>query len=78
LLTKEEKAYMAGVGEKIKEIRKKAKLTQRDIYVRVGIPQNTISDYERGNRNPTLLQLLRLSEALGCEVWELLPYSPLM
>lgn len=64
---------MAGVGAKIKEIRKKAKLTQRDIYIRVGIPQNTISDYERGERNPTLLQLLRLSGALGCEVWEFLP-----
>ena len=64
---------MAGVGEKIKEIRKKAKLTQKDIYVRVGIPQNTISNYEHGDRNPTLLQLLRLSEALGCEVWEFLP-----
>ena len=73
MLTKKEKAYMAGVGEKIKEIRKKAKLTQRDIYVRVGIPQNTISNYEHGDRNPTLLQLLRLSEALGCEVWEFLP-----
>lgn len=73
MLTKQEKAYMAGVGVKIKEIRKKAKLTQRDIYVRVGIPQNTISNYEHGDRNPTLLQLLRLSEALGCEVWEFLP-----
>lgn len=73
MLTKQEKAYMAGVGAKIKEIRKKAKLTQRDIYIRVGIPQNTISDYERGERNPTLLQLLRLSGALGCEVWEFLP-----
>lgn len=73
MLTKQEKAYMAGVGKKIKEIRKEAKLTQRDIYVRVGIPQNTISNYEHGDRNPTLLQLLRLSEALGCEVWEFLP-----
>lgn len=73
MLTKQEKAYMEGVGAKIKEIRKKSKLTQRDIYVRVGIPQNTISNYEHGDRNPTLLQLLRLSEALGCEVWELLP-----
>lgn len=73
MLTKQEKSYMAGVGEKIKEIRKKAKLTQKDIYVRVGIPQNTISNYEHGDRNPTLLQLLRLSEALGCEVWEFLP-----
>ena len=73
MLTHTERAYMRSVGEAIKRIRSEKGITQAGIYVRSGIAQNTISNYECGQRNPTLLHLLRLSEVLGCDLKELLP-----
>lgn len=41
------------MNQRIKEIRKKAGLTQQDFAERIGSARNTIANYEIGNRNPS-------------------------
>jgi transcriptional regulator with XRE-family HTH domain len=47
----------------IREARERAGLTQQDLATRAGVPQSTVSVYERGIRIPTLPTLERLLRA---------------
>lgn len=49
---------------KIKEFRKKKKMTQTDLASIMNVKQNTISQWENGERIPNVLQVLRMSEIL--------------
>lgn len=49
---------------KIKEFRKKKKMTQTDLANIMNVKQNTISQWENGERIPNVLQVLRMSEIL--------------
>jgi putative transcriptional regulator len=53
---------------KIKEFRTKKNLSQADIAKYIGVKQNTISQWEREERNPSILQALRLSEILDTTI----------
>lgn len=70
MVTIAEKRYFEAVGRNIKRIRKSKNLSQVQLYVKSGVSQSAISDYESGNRNPSLLSLYRLSQALSCSVAE--------
>jgi transcriptional regulator with XRE-family HTH domain len=59
-------------GENVRRIRVAAGLSQIVIAERMGIDQGNYSRLERGTAKPTLQTLFRLSEALGCEPYELL------
>lgn len=59
------------IGEKIKQYRRKAGLTQAEMAKRLNSSQNTISQYESGKRMPTVKKLLELSTLLECSVDEL-------
>ena len=50
---------------KIREFRKKKKLSQVDIAKIMEVKQNTISQWETGKRIPNVLQAMKLSEILG-------------
>lgn len=63
------------IGEKIKEARKKAKLSQRELGERLGVSQAMIGQYESGKRNPKIEQLQRLASALKCDISEFLSVS---
>jgi transcriptional regulator with XRE-family HTH domain len=52
----------------IREARERAGLTQRALADRAGVPQSTVSVYERGMRLPTLPTLERLLRAAGFTV----------
>ena len=43
---------MSSIAERIKEIRKRAGLTQREFAERIGAKQNTIAQYEIGRNTP--------------------------
>lgn len=53
------------LGEKIKEYRKKAGLTQNDLALKSGLSKNAIYNYENNKRFPTIDVLNRISESLN-------------
>lgn len=60
------------VGEKIKEERKKAGLTQSELAAKVGVASVTIGQYERGQREPRFLILKKISNVLDVPLEKLL------
>ncbi len=63
------------VGENVKRLRLAAGLTQEQFAERSGFSQQYISDLERGRRNPTVVSLYELAQALRAEVVELIAAS---
>jgi len=60
------------IGENIKYLRKKAKLTQKELASLVGINEVTIRSYEAGKYEPKTDTLYKLRKALDCNINELL------
>lgn len=58
-------------GEKIREARKKAKLTQKKLGELCGIAEPTIRRYELGTLNPKKETLEKIAIPLGCYYFEL-------
>ena len=55
-------------GEKLKELREAAELTQTALADTSGVPIGTIRDYEQAKRTPLLSTAFKLSRALGVSV----------
>ena len=53
------------IGERIREFRKQAGLTQKELGERMGVSNVNIGQYERGLRNPRLPQLKKIADALN-------------
>ena len=63
-------------GELVREARKRAGLTQARLAELAGTTQSAIARLERGGRPPRIDTLLRIAEALQCDlVVELVPRS---
>ncbi len=56
---------MSMAGRMVREARQRAKLTQRQLAAKAGIPQETIARIERGRVDPRVGTLDRLLEACG-------------
>ena len=56
------------VGEKIKYIRKQNKISQQELGNMLGVSQAMIAQYENGKRIPKIETLIKIAEALDCEV----------
>ncbi|WP_300282241.1 helix-turn-helix domain-containing protein [uncultured Subdoligranulum sp.] len=56
------------LGSRIKKARKAANLTQAELAKYAGVATITISQYERGVREPKVDPLLRIANALGVTV----------
>ena len=52
------------VGRNVQRLRLQAGLTQEQLSVKSGFGQNYLSGLEKGRRNPTVLTLHQLAEAL--------------
>lgn len=59
------------VGENFARIRRAKGLTQEELEVRSGFSQQYLSSLERGRRNPTVITLFELAQALGVSHVEL-------
>lgn len=59
------------VGRNVRRIRLQRDLTQEELAERSGFTQQCISDLERGRRNPTIVSLYELAQALGVSHVEL-------
>ncbi|MDE6598668.1 MAG: helix-turn-helix transcriptional regulator [Oscillospiraceae bacterium] len=64
-----------GLPERLRELREKFGISQRDAAERVGIAPTTISGYERGERTPDVLTVLKFSYVYNCSVDYLLGKS---
>lgn len=56
----------------IKEMRTKRGLTQKQLADRLGVKQQNISDWERGERSPSVKNLKKLADALNCRIDDLI------
>ena len=57
---------------KLAELRKSKGLTQQEFAEKIGISNKSLSRYERGDRNPSLAELKRIADVLGCEINDLI------
>jgi len=69
------KLFIVEVGKRIKILRKKLNLTQFDLAVRADLEANAIQRIETGRVNSTLKTLLKISNALEVEFYELFYFS---
>ncbi len=53
-----------GLADRIQDARKEAKIVQKQLEKATGIKQQTISDFENGNKTPSIKQLFDIAEAL--------------
>ncbi len=53
------------VGRNFARIRREKHLTQEEVEARSGFSQQYLSGLERGKRNPTVITLHELAQALG-------------
>lgn len=60
------------VGENFARLRKERGLTQEQVEERSGFSQWYISSLERGRRNPTIISLYELANAIGVRVVDLI------
>jgi len=59
------------IGTRIKEIRTRKRLTQEQLSEKMEINPKYLSSIERGNENPTLNTLIKLSESLEVDLGEI-------
>lgn len=60
------------IGRMIRAHREATKMTAAALAKRVGLSRNTIMNYESGKTEPSASDLVKLAEALGCRVVDLL------
>jgi len=64
------------IGEEIRRRRKERELTIEQLAARAGMAPSAISQIETGRRSPHSASVIKLAEALGCEVGDLYPKAP--
>ena len=59
------------IGDLIKEARKKANLTQKELGQRIGLSYQSIAQWENNLRKPKPETLQKIANALGVSIWSL-------
>ena len=62
----------AALGQAVRGLRADRRITQEQLAALCGLDRTYVGGIERGERNPTYLNLLRLADALGVRSSELL------
>ena len=62
-------------GERIKSLRTGKGWTQEFLAENMDITQNYLSSIERGKENPTFDMIVKLSDGLKVEMWELFDFE---
>jgi transcriptional regulator with XRE-family HTH domain len=57
----------AGFGRRLRELRKRAGLSQEEFAAKIQIHRTYIGAVERGERNPSLKNILKFARALNVE-----------
>ena len=56
------------LGRRVRRRRETLRLTMEQLAHRSGLHWTFVGQIERGERNPTLLTIVRLAKGLGCDV----------
>lgn len=59
------------VGEQIRRVRKRLGVSQRELHIRTGIDMAVLSRIEQGHSSPKIDTLIRMADALGVDLAEL-------
>ena len=59
------------LGQKMREIRRRLDMTQEEVARRLGTDSGSVSRYEPGLRDPSLLEVLKFSRMSGVGMEEL-------
>jgi transcriptional regulator with XRE-family HTH domain len=65
-------AHLVEFGRRVRSIRNSRGLSQEELAAVAGLHRTYVGMIERGEKNLTLLNILRVAEALGCAAAELL------
>ena len=71
-MLKENRGMIMELAEKLKLMRKKAGLTQKEVAAHLNVPHSAISDIENGKRDVTVGELKVLSRLYGRSVEEIM------
>ena len=63
------------IGRRIKELRRRKGFSQEQLAEKADINSKYLSRMERGTENPTLDMLIKLSNALEVEMWEMFDFG---
>lgn len=72
MLDKKQKLYLSQLGNTIKSYRNKYKISQEKLADSAGLHRTYIGMIERGEKNPSFLALISISNALNITINELL------
>lgn len=59
-------------GQKLKRIRESKKMTMQEVADKLGVTQQGYAYYEKGTSTPSIKNVIRLADALGIDMGELL------
>ncbi|HNX29170.1 MAG TPA: helix-turn-helix transcriptional regulator [Syntrophomonadaceae bacterium] len=59
------------MGNRLKELREKASMTQEDLAIRAQVSRQTIISLEKGKYNPSITLAYKLSRIFGVSIEEL-------
>lgn len=65
-------AERAAIGRAVRDLRASRGMSQEDLAFVSGMHRTYVGSVERGERNPSLIALVRVASALGVRPWELL------
>ena len=68
----EEKCFLEQIGNRIRELRIKAKLSQQNLAFACELDRTYIGSVERGERNISVINLRKISNALNFKASDLL------
>ncbi|MDA7645136.1 helix-turn-helix domain-containing protein [bacterium] len=66
------KRYCRRVAELLREERSRGGLSMTDVAAKAGLSQQMVSYVERGLRTPSLDTLVRMADAVGCDLPDIL------
>ncbi len=64
-------------SEKLKRLRLLRKLTQKELAIKSDLTDSAIRNYELGYRSPSKEQLVKIADALDCDVSALINHIPI-
>lgn len=62
----------AALGRAIRDYRGRRQISQEDLAHRAGMHRTYLGGIERGERNPSYTNIMKVADALGVDAWELL------